>query len=321
LWSITVSVDAAIWGGTVPRTEQRTPAGAFLDTMTSIDGLRALNEEDRAAVDAVSAALADVARLVDLAAQRVRAGGRTHYFGAGTSGRLGVLDAAELRPTFNLPHGLVVAHIAGGVAAITEAIENAEDSTEAGEAAAGDVGPNDVAIGITASGATAFVGGALVRARKAGALTALVACNANPALASYADITIVADTGPEVLTGSTRLKAGTAEKLILNGFSTALMVALGRTWNGLMVDMVATNAKLRRRAIRILADALGVDAVVAADALAHADGDLKAAIVSGLEAVGVSEARRAIQAANGSVARALDDLRAADAREPDHHTA
>jgi N-acetylmuramic acid 6-phosphate etherase len=283
--------------------------------MSAIEILRLMNDEDRVAVDAVRAALPDLARLVEATAERVRDGGRVHYVGAGTSGRLGVLDAAELRPTYSLPPDVVVAHIAGGAAALTEAIEDAEDSWQAGGRAAATVRPGDVAIGLTASGSTPYVGGALERARATGALTALIACNPQPRLAALADLLVVADTGPEVVAGSTRLKAGTAEKLALNSFSTALMVALGRTWRGLMVSVVATNAKLRGRTGRILAEAIGADADAAAALLARSDGDLKAAIVTGVADVDLPSARTALAAAEGSVARALDALGADD----EHH--
>lgn len=276
--------------------------------MSAIEVLRLMNDEDRVAVDAVAAALPAVARLVELAAARVREGGRVHYFGAGTSGRLGVLDAAELRPTYGLPADVVIAHIAGGSAALTEAIEDAEDSWEAGADDAAAVSPGDVAIGLAASGGTPYVGGALEQARRVRATTALVACAPAPRLASLADVLIVADTGPEVVTGSTRLKAGTAEKLVINSFSTALMITLGYTWRGLMVSVVATNAKLRDRTGRILAEALGVDVSTAIGLLAHADGDLKAAILVGVAGVDLAQARAALAAAGGSVAHALTTL-------------
>lgn len=303
-----MSVAAAAAGDTPPPTEQRHPAGERLDGMTALDVLSLMNREDRVAVDAVGAALPALAHLVELAVARVRDGGRVHYFGAGTSGRLGVLDAAELRPTYSLPAGVVVAHIAGGPAALTEAIEDAEDSWETGAADAGTVAPGDVVIGLAASGSTPYVGGALEQARKVGAATGLVSCNPAPRLAGLADVLVVADTGPEVVAGSTRLKAGTAEKLVINGFSTALMVALGHTWRGLMVSVVATNAKLRARTARILAEALGVDLATATHLLAQADGDLKAAIVTGVTGTDLTRARATLATAGGSVAHALRAL-------------
>lgn len=286
-------------------TEQRNPASIGLDEMSALEVLELLNAEDGNAVSAVRAALPELAQLVEVAAARVREGGRVHYFGAGTSGRLAVLDAAELLPTFNLPDGVVVAHIAGGDAAVTRAVENAEDSREAGAADAAELQAGDVAIGITASGMTPYVGGALEAARAKGAFTALVACNADAALAPLADIAVLAVTGPEVLSGSTRLKAGTAEKLVLNGFSTALMVALGRTWSNLMVSVVATNEKLRVRTARILMEALEIDQLEAARLLESADGDLKTALVVGLTATSVERARALLDDAHGSVRDAI----------------
>lgn len=300
-----MNAEGSVAGSPSPRTEQRHPFGVELDGMEPIDILTLMNDEDAVAVKAARDALPHVVRLVELAAERVRGGGSVHYFGAGTSGRLAVLDAAELRPTFNLQKGVVVAHIAGGQDALTEAVEAAEDSWTDGVVDAADVGPRDVAIGLTASGSTAYVGGALEQARKAGAVTALIACNPAPELAGLADVPVIADTGPEVLAGSTRLKAGTAEKILLNGFSTALMIALGRTWRGLMVSVVATNEKLQARTGRILADALGISAVSAAQLLAEAGGELKPAIVVGLADVGLEEARAALAAGQDSVAGAL----------------
>ncbi|MDF1478282.1 N-acetylmuramic acid 6-phosphate etherase [Leifsonia sp. H3M29-4] len=286
-------------------TEQRNPSSVALDEMSSIEVLALLNSEDRRAVEAVAASLPDVAELVDAAVERVRRGGRVHYFGAGTSGRLAILDAAELLPTFNLPPDVVVAHIAGGADAVLRAVENAEDSRELGSQDAAGLGPDDIAIGVTASGITPYVGGALEQARSRGAATALIACNPEPALGPLADIVIVADTGPEVLSGSTRLKAGTAEKLILNGFSTAVMVALGRTWSNLMVSVVATNEKLRVRTTRILSQALSISAEQSRALLDASDGELKTALVSALVGVDSQRARELLAASSESVRDAL----------------
>ncbi|WP_350348936.1 N-acetylmuramic acid 6-phosphate etherase [Agromyces sp. G08B096] len=286
-------------------TEQRLAASTELDALPSVEVLRLMNAEDRVAVDAVAAILPQLADVVDLAADRFLRGGTVHYFGAGTSGRLGVLDAAELLPTFNLEAGRVVAHIAGGPAAIVKAVEDAEDSDAEGRAAAAGLGPDDVAFGLAASGNTPYVGGALAAAREAGAHTVLVSSNPRATLAPLADTNIVLETGPEVLTGSTRLKAATAEKLVLNGFSTALMVAVGRTWSNLMVSVVATNEKLRHRTVRILQEAAGLDEAAARARLADADGELKTAIVTALAGVDVAEARRLLAGRHGSVRDAL----------------
>lgn len=286
-------------------TEARLEASTDLDALDSVEVLRLLNAQDRVAVDAVDAVLPQLAQLVDIAAERFRRGGVIHYFGAGTSGRLGVLDAAELLPTFNLEPGRVVGHIAGGERALVNAVEDAEDSDADGRADAAGLGPDDVAIGLAASGNTPYVGGALATARKAGAYTVLISSNPHAALAPLADTNIVLETGAEVLTGSTRLKAATAEKLVLNGFSTALMVAVGRTWSNLMVSVVATNAKLRRRTVRILQEAAGLDENAARTVLAAADGELKTAIVSALAVTDASTSRRLLDDHDGSVRAAL----------------
>ena len=286
-------------------TEERHPGTTSIDTHTSLDILRALNAEDATVAGAVSEVLPELAHLVDRAVESLRAGGTVHYFGAGTSGRLAVLDAAELRPTFNAPAGLVVAHHAGGPEALLQAVENVEDDADLGRSEADDLRPGDVAIGLTASGRTPFVAGALARARELGAVTALVTANPNAELAVLADILLAVRTGPEALTGSTRLKAGTAQKLVLNSFSTAVMIRLGRTWSNFMVDVVATNAKLRGRVLRILREATGASADQSRDALDAADGELKPALLSLLAGVDAGTARDAIAAHDGSVARAL----------------
>ncbi len=289
-------------------TEERHPGTTSIDTHTSLDILRALNAEDATVAGAVGEVLPELALLVDRAVESLRAGGAVHYFGAGTSGRLAVLDAAELRPTFNAPAGLVVAHHAGGPGALLEAVENVEDDVDLGREEAGALRPGDIAIGLTASGRTPFVAGALARARELGAVTALVTANPDAEVAVHADLLLAVRTGPEALTGSTRLKAGTAQKLVLNSFSTAVMIRLGRTWSNLMVDVVATNAKLRGRVVRILQEATGADAEQARQALDDADGELKPALLSMLAGVDAATARDAIAAHDGSVAHALTSL-------------
>ncbi|MGH3369780.1 MAG: N-acetylmuramic acid 6-phosphate etherase, partial [Nocardioidaceae bacterium] len=214
-----------------PTTEQRNPRTLAIDEVATIEILRMVNEEDARVAGAVGAELPRLSKLVDAAVDAMRAGGRVHYFGAGTSGRLAVLDAAELLPTFHAPDDLVVAHHAGGMAALLRAVENVEDSEEGGSADASTVTGLDVVIGLAASGSTPYVAGALRAARAAGAITALVTSNPAAPLAGLADILIAADTGAEVIAGSTRLKAGTAQKMILNAFSTTLMIKLGRTWS------------------------------------------------------------------------------------------
>jgi N-acetylmuramic acid 6-phosphate etherase len=289
-------------------TEQRNPRTLAIDAVGTTEILQMVNNEDARVAGAVSLVLPELAKAVDCAVDAVRAGGRVHYFGAGTSGRLAVLDAAELLPTFHAPEGLVVAHHAGGMEALLRAVENVEDSEDGGATDALTVTGRDLVIGLAASGSTPYVAGALKAARAAGATTVLITSNPNAPLAPLADIVIAADTGPEVIAGSTRLKAGTAQKMILNAFSTTLMIKLGRTWSNLMVDLVATNKKLRGRMLRILGEATGADADACEAALAAADGELKPALVHLLTGTPIPAARAALDAAHGRVATALAEL-------------
>lgn len=294
-------------------TEERHPGTTGIDGLSTLEILRVLNAEDATVPPAVADVLPALAALVDVAVRAVEAGGTIHYVGAGTSGRLAVLDAAELLPTFNVAPGLVVAHHAGGAEALLRAVENVEDDADRGRADVLDVREGDVVIGLTASGRTPYVGGALSLARERGAVTALVTSNPDAELAVLADHLLAVATGPEVITGSTRLKAGTAQKLVLNAFSTAVMVRMGRTWSNLMVDVVATNAKLRGRVVRILREASGASEDEARLALEAADGELKPALVTLLCGAGAADARAAIAAHGGSVARALAALTAVPA--------
>jgi N-acetylmuramic acid 6-phosphate etherase len=289
-------------------TEERHPDSVGIDGLSTLEVLRLLNAQDATVASAVAEVLPELAVLVEGAVARIRAGGSVHYFGAGTSGRLAVLDAAELRPTFNVPPGLFVAHHAGGLEALVTAVEDVEDDAELGRREAEVVGSGDVVIGLTASGRTPFVAGALALARERGALTALVSANPDAEIGPEVDHLLAPATGAEVVTGSTRLKAGTAQKLILNGFSTAVMIGLGRTWSNLMVDVVATNAKLRGRVVRILRDATGVDEQEARRALAQSRGELKPALLTLLSGVPAGEAHRLLELHDGSVAAALGAL-------------
>ncbi len=291
-------------------TEERNPASVGIDRLPTLDVLRLLNVEDATVAPAVAVVLPELARLVEGAVDRIRRGGTVHYFGAGTSGRLAVLDAAELRPTFNAPPGLFCAHLAGGPHAFVAALENVEDDLALGRSEARVLGPEDVAIGLTASGRTPYVMGALQAARERGALTALVTSNPDAEIGPDVDHLLAPATGAEVVTGSTRLKAGTAQKLVLNGFSTAVMIRLGRTWSNLMVDVVATNAKLRGRLVRILCEATGVREDDARQALADAHGELKPALLHLLSGVGAPQARALLESHDGSVAEALASVAA-----------
>ncbi len=291
-------------------TEDINPRTEHLDEVTTLRLLELINAEDALVPAAVGALLPALAQLVDQAAARVRAGGRVHYFGAGTSGRLGVLDAAELLPTFGIDEDVVIAHQAGGAAAFVRPAENAEDDEDSASAEGAQLARADVVVGLAASGRTPYVGAALRAARSVGAITALVTSNPQAPLAELADHLLVADTGPEAIAGSTRLKAGSALKLVLNSFSTALMVRLGHTYRNLMVDMRPTNAKLRGRSVQLLQDATGATEGDCERAL-DLCGDIKTSVVY-LIAGGAGSpvaARNALAAAEGHVRQALQLLR------------
>ncbi|WP_326566796.1 N-acetylmuramic acid 6-phosphate etherase [Amycolatopsis rhabdoformis] len=290
-------------------TEQRNPRTVDIDLMSTMGILSAINAEDRRVPDAVAAVLPQLARAVDYAVEALRGGGRVHYVGAGTSGRLATLDAAELVPTFNVPGDLFVAHHAGGEKALRQAVENAEDDDEAGAAEmSAAVRPGDFVLGLAASGRTPFVLGALEESSRLGAHTGLVSANPRAAKPAGVDVLIAVATGAEVIAGSTRMKAGTAQKLILTAFSTATMIKLGKTYSNLMVSMRATNAKLRGRTIRILQEATGLTMADCSDALTEAGGDLKTALVHLLSGCDVEHSAAALEANSGHVRKALDSL-------------
>jgi N-acetylmuramic acid 6-phosphate etherase len=279
-----------------------------LDSMPLPELLRLINDQDATVPGAVAAVLPRIEQLVVAGVRALRSGGRIHYFGAGTSGRAAFADAAELRPTFSLAPDQVVAHVAGGLEALWSAVEMAEDDDLAGERDAASVTAVDLVIGVAASGQTPYVAGALRQARAVGAVTALISSHPRAPLAEYADIDIAVDTGPEVITGSTRMKAGTAAKLVLTTFSTAVMVRIGRTWSNLMVCAVPSNAKLRQRAVRTLVSATGVDAEMAQAAIDQAGEELPVALVMLLSSVDADTARHALVSAQGVVAEAVRRL-------------
>lgn len=287
------------------RTEERNPRTADIDIVSTEEVLRLLNAEDATVAGAVASALPVLALVVDKVVDCVRGGGQVHYFGAGTSGRMAVLDAAEVVPTFGLGHGVFIAHHAGGDRAIGMAMEDAEDDISLGADDAKSVSATDIAIGITASGRTPYVAGALTTARQAGALTVLVSSNPVAPLAALADYVVVADTGPEAIAGSTRLKAATAAKLLLNAMSTAAMVRLGRTYSNLMVSLSGTNEKLRGRQLTILIEATGADEAACRDQLALCGGDLRLALLCLLSGLEPEAAAKALKAAAGSIRGAL----------------
>jgi len=284
-------------------TELRNDRTLDIDVLPTMALLERLNAEDAIVAEAVRRAIPDLAKVVDAGTRALRSGGKVHYFGSGTSGRLAFLDAAELRPTFGLEPGIVIAHIAGGQSALTSAVEDAEDDRASGAADAAEVTSSDLVIGLSASGSAPYVGGALEHAQQTGAVTALFTANPQAPLRSDADIVVCAATGPEALTGSTRLKAGTAEKLLLNSFSTALMIQDGRTFSNLMVRLSPANSKLRARQVRLLAQASGASAADCAAALSAADGSVQVALVSLLSGTDAATSRHALEQADG-VARA-----------------
>jgi len=275
-----------------------------LDLRSPLDQARVMNEEDRRVPAAVEAVLPQIADAVVRIAEALRRGGRLIYVGAGTSGRLAVLDAAECPPTFGTPPDLVQAVLAGDAQAVTEAVEGAEDDEAAGARAmdARGAGPDDVVVGIAASGRTPFVVAAVRRARARGATTIAVACTPSSPLEAACQLGIVPLVGPEVIAGSTRLKAGTAQKLVLNMLSTLAMVRLGKVYGNLMVDVAATNAKLRRRAVAAAAGVAEPDAV---EALARAGGRAPVAIVMLRARLDPEAAAERLVRAGGSVRRAL----------------
>lgn len=292
---------------TIGSTERSNPASAALDEMSAEQIVATMNAADFAVPEAIRRARPAIAAAITAAEPLFTAGGRLIYVGAGTSGRLGVLDAAECPPTFHTDPSRVVGLIAGGPRALIEAVEGAEDSVELGARDLDElgVGPADVVVGIAASGRTPYVIGALDRARSLGALTASVSGNVGAELSDHAAYPIELDTGPEVLTGSTRLKAGTAQKLVLNMISTALMVRSGRTYGNLMVDVHASNSKLRDRATRLVATIAEVDAATARTALESCDFEVKTAVVMLRCGDDVAAARARIAAASGRLADAI----------------
>ncbi len=299
---------------TVPRqavqvdspTERRNPRTTDLDQLSTLDLLRSINAEDRLVPDAVAATLPALATAVDLATEALRGGHRIHYVGAGTSGRMAALDAAELPPTYNAPPEWFVVHHAGGNTALRSAVEDAEDDEDGGAAEMRrDVASGDFVLGLTASGRTPYVLGALRAARERGARTGLVFSNPHATGLLDIDVLIEVDTGPEAVAGSTRMKAGTAQKIVLTSFSTAVMVKFGRTYSNLMVSMRATNAKLRGRTLRILREATGLDQQECEVALDEAHGELKVALVHLLSGVETERAAVALGNADGHVRKAL----------------
>jgi N-acetylmuramic acid 6-phosphate etherase len=289
-------------------TEASNPRSSELDAMSTIDVLTAMNDEDRQVADAVRSALPSIAEAVDAISERKHKGGRLIYVGAGTSGRLGVLDAVECPPTFSAAPGTVCGVIAGGERAFMKAVEGAEDDPQLAASDLGDLGlcAKDCVVGIAASGRTPYVLGALQYARSVGALAVAVTMNRGSQISAAADIAIEAVTGPEILTGSTRLKAGTATKMVLNMLSTGAFIRLNKVYGNLMVDVQATNEKLRARSLAIVAEACRCRADEAAQLLQDADGEVKVAIVVANKGVLPDVARTLLFTHDGNVRAALD---------------
>jgi len=291
-------------------TEQRNPRTERIDVASSLEIVDLLNAEDRTVAAAVHGERERIAKAIDVVVAAFRAGGRLVYVGAGTSGRLGVLDAAECPPTFGTPPELVVGIIAGGAPALVRSTEGAEDDVNAGMAAidGAKVTAKDVVVGIAASGTTPFVRAGLSQAQTLGATTVLVSCSDPPKqLAETCDVVILPKVGPEALTGSTRMKAGTATKLVLNTISTGAMIRTGRAYGNLMVDLTAMSDKLRDRGQRIVMEVCGVDREAARRAIEAAGGSVKLAIVMAKTGQDREAARRTLDAAGGFIRKAIGD--------------
>jgi N-acetylmuramic acid 6-phosphate etherase len=311
------AVPAAVPGWAAPRrdmsgmgallTERRNPCSVDIDTMTALELVDLLNSEDRTVAAAVGAERERIAAAVEVVVDRFRRGGRLIYAGAGTSGRLGVLDAAECPPSFGTDPDMVQGLVAGGYDALVRAKEGAEDDAAAGAAdvRGRGVGAHDVLVGIATSGATPYVIAALKEARNAGAATIILSCTPDPLASAAADIAITPLVGPEVVTGSTRLKAGTATKLVLNTITTSAMILLGKTYENLMVDLTATCDKLRDRACRIIVETTGTSYEEAADLIARAGGSVKTAIVMKKAGLDRADADALLAESGGFVRRAL----------------
>ena len=263
-----------------PSTEARNPASSRIDKLDTLSMMRVMNDEDQKTALAVKAILPDIARAVDVIAARLKTGGRLFYMGSGTSGRLGILDAVECPPTYSTDPDLVQGLIAGGKEAIFRAREGAEDSLDKGadDIISHDLSAKDVLVGITASGRTPYVLGGMEEARRRGAFVIGLACSKEPDIACTADLMLICLPGPEVVTGSTRMKAGTVTKMILNMLSTGTMIRLGKVRGNLMIDVKATNEKLKERATRIVMTVTGMDRAAAEKALRESDGRARLAV-------------------------------------------
>ena len=292
-------------------TEQRNPFTMQIDRTTTLEMVKLINQEDHKCAEAVGKVLPEIAQGIDLIEAQLRAGGRLFYIGAGTSGRLGVIDAAECPPTYGVSPDLVNGLIAGGPSAMFRSVEGAEDERELGrqELISRGFSGKDALVGIAASGRTPYVIGAMDYAREAGAPVIAIVCCHDSEMSRHADVTIAPLPGPEVITGSSRMKSGTCQKMVLNMLSTGVMVKLGKVYGNLMVDVQATNAKLVSRAVRIVQTATGAGEDVARQALEQCGYACKTAIVMLLLNLNAEEAEKTLENADGFVARAIGDRR------------
>jgi len=291
-----------------PVTEETNPKTKDIDRRSTIEIVQLINEEDKIIAEAVSLVLDKIAVAVDLIVERVRSGGRLIYIGTGTSGRLGVLDASECRPTFGVSSELVQGVIAGGYDALHRPVEAAEDDPQQGARDLQSFGlsSSDAVVGISASGNTPYTTGALEFAKDVGALTVALSCNPDSRMPAVADVSISPVVGPEVIGGSSRMKAGTAQKMVLNMLSTAAMIKLGFVYGNLMSNLRATNEKLRSRACAIISEEAGIDRAEASRIFEASRGDLRVALVMARTGVSSDEAQRILESHGGSVRRALD---------------
>ncbi|MGE4585544.1 MAG: N-acetylmuramic acid 6-phosphate etherase [Sphaerochaeta sp.] len=292
----------------LPTTEQRNPASYRIDTKSTLEILTIINQEDRKVPLAVGERLEEIAALVDDVVASFRCGGRLFYIGAGTSGRLGVLDASECPPTFGVSPTMVQGIIAGGLPALTTAIESAEDDPEAGvaELKRRSFSKQDVLVGLTASGQAPYVIGAMAWAQSLGAKVGAISCNEQSAVFAHADHKIHIAVGSEILTGSTRMKSGTAQKLVLNMITTTAMIRIGKVYNNLMVDMLPLNAKLVDRAKRLICEVTGCSRAEAETLYQQSNANIRVASLMHMLKVDATQAQRLLQESEGSINRALD---------------
>ena len=299
-------------------TEALNPRSTEIDRWHPLEIVRLINREDRAVIDAVAACESEIARVVELVENAFRTGGRLIYTGAGTSGRLGVLDASECPPTFSVPPEMVVGLIAGGDKALRRAIEGAEDSPEQGAQALKEINltHRDVVVGIATSGRTPYVIGGMSYAREVGATVVALVCNEGSEMAALANVVICAVVGPEVVSGSTRLKSGTATKLILNSITTAAMIRIGKTYGNLMVDLRASNIKLIARSRRLVRWLTGVDEAAADELLKQADGRVKIAIIMHHRQTDAAMAEQLLELEGGHLRKVIGDVPVHDLSKP-----